>query len=49
MHHLASNGFRGVTWDRRAFGRFGQPWTGYGYDTLAADLATLNETLGLRD
>ncbi|MBR8223475.1 alpha/beta fold hydrolase [Burkholderia ambifaria] len=49
MHHLASNGFRGIAYDRRGFGRSGQPWTGYDYDTLADDLATLIETLRLRD
>ena len=49
MHHLASNGLRCIAYDRRGFGRSGQPWTGYDYDTLADDLATLIDTLGLRD
>jgi pimeloyl-ACP methyl ester carboxylesterase len=49
MHHLASNGFRCIAYDRRGFGRSDQPWTGYDYDTLSDDLATLIETLDLRD
>ncbi|AOJ77918.1 alpha/beta fold hydrolase [Burkholderia ubonensis] len=49
MHHLASRGLRCIAYDRRGFGRSGQPWHGYDYDTLADDLATLIETLDLRD
>lgn len=49
MHHLASRGLRGIAYDRRGFGRSGQPWSGYDYDTLADDLATLLETLDLHD
>lgn len=42
---LAEAGFRAIAYDRRGFGRSGQPWTGYEYDTLADDLAdVLNET-----
>jgi pimeloyl-ACP methyl ester carboxylesterase len=42
---LASAGFRVIAYDRRGFGRSSQPWTGYDYDTLADDLATvLQET-----
>ncbi len=47
--HLAQNGFRVVTYDRRGFGRSGQPWSGYDYDTLSDDLAALIEKLDLRD
>ncbi len=45
--HLASHGFRVITYDRRGFGRSAQPWTGYDYDTLAGDLNTLLEKLDL--
>jgi pimeloyl-ACP methyl ester carboxylesterase len=46
---LAQHGLRVVTYDRRGFGRSGQPWTGYDYDTLAADLASIIEKLELQD
>ena len=46
---LAENGYRVIAYDRRGFGRSGWPFTGYDYDTLAADLATILETLDLRD
>lgn len=36
---LAEAGFRVIAYDRRGFGRSGQPWNGYDYDTLADDLA----------
>ena len=45
---LADNGFRVVSYDRRGFGRSGQPWSGYDYDTFTADLHTLIESLDLR-
>ena len=45
---LAENGLRVITYDRRGFGRSGQPWQGYDYDTMAADLHALIETLDLR-
>jgi pimeloyl-ACP methyl ester carboxylesterase len=35
--------------DRRGFGRSAQPWGGYDYDTFADDLATLFQTLDLKD
>ena len=42
---LADAGFRAIAYDRRGFGRSGQPWDGYDYDTLADDLAdVLKET-----
>jgi pimeloyl-ACP methyl ester carboxylesterase len=46
---LAQHGFRVITYDRRGFGRSGQPWSGYDYDTLAADLASVIEKLELRE
>ncbi|MFC0410184.1 alpha/beta fold hydrolase [Roseomonas elaeocarpi] len=46
---LAGEGLRVVTYDRRGFGRSGQPWEGYDYDTLADDLAAILEALDLRE
>ncbi|MFF5157760.1 alpha/beta fold hydrolase [Streptomyces sp. NPDC000348] len=46
---LLEAGYRVITYDRRGFGRSGRPTTGYDYDTFAADLNTLLETLDLRD
>ena len=36
---IAAAGMRAIAYDRRGFGRSGQPWSGYDYDTLATDLA----------
>jgi len=49
MFFLASHGFRCVAFDRRGFGRSGQSWDGNNYDTFADDLATLIETLDLKE
>lgn len=46
---LVSAGHRVVTYDRRGFGNSSQPWTGYDYDTFAADLDALLTQLDLRD
>ena len=46
---LLEAGNRVITYDRRGFGRSSQPATGYDYDTFAADLRTLLETLDLRE
>jgi len=46
---LIDDGRRVITYDRRGFGKSSQPATGYDYDTFAADLQTLLETLDLRD
>lgn len=46
---LLDAGYRVVTYDRRGFGKSSQPSTGYDYDTFAADLNTVVETLDLRD
>ena len=43
---LADAGFRVIAYDRRGFGRSGQPWSGYDYDTLADDLADVLEAAG---
>jgi non-heme chloroperoxidase len=46
---LAEHGLRVIDYDRRGFGRSGQPWSGYDYDTLASDLNKLMEELDLKD
>lgn len=46
---LLAAGYRVVTYDRRGFGRSSKVGTGYDYDTFAADLNTLLETLDLRE
>src|SRR5512133_3567377 len=46
---LLAAGHRVITYDRRGFGNSSQPTTGYDYDTFAADLNTLLDTLDLRD
>ncbi len=46
---LLEDGRRVINYDRRGFGRSSQPTTGYNYDTFAADLRVLLDTLDLRD
>ncbi len=46
---LLDAGHRVITYDRRGFGRSSKPTTGYDYDTFAADLAQVLNTLDLRD
>ncbi|HVF27196.1 MAG TPA: alpha/beta hydrolase [Pyrinomonadaceae bacterium] len=46
---IAGAGFRTIAYDRRGFGRSGQPWDGYDYDTLADDLAAVVEETGATD
>jgi len=46
---LIGAGYRVIAYDRRGFGSSSQPWDGYDYDTLAADLNTLMEELDLRE
>jgi non-heme chloroperoxidase len=46
---LMAAGYRVITFDRRGFGRSSRPATGYDFDSLASDLATLIETLDLKD
>ncbi|MCA1981515.1 alpha/beta fold hydrolase [Nocardioides nematodiphilus] len=46
---LIAAGFRVITYDRRGFGGSSKVGTGYDYDTFAADLNALLETLDLRD
>jgi pimeloyl-ACP methyl ester carboxylesterase len=46
---LVAAGFRVITYDRRGFGWSTQTWSGYDYDTFAADLDGLLRHLDLRD
>ena len=46
---MAEAGYRAITYDRRGFGRSGQPWSGYDYDTLADDLAAVVRYTGAAD
>lgn len=46
---LVAAGYRVITYDRRGFGGSSKAGTGYDYDTFAADLNTVLETLDLRD
>ena len=49
MYHLAANGCRVIAHDRRGHGRSSQPWDGNDMDHYADDLATVINTLDLRD
>lgn len=44
---LIGAGYRVITYDRRGFGQSSQPWSGYDYDTFAADLHALLTQLDL--
>lgn len=46
---LIAAGHRVITYDRRGFGASSQPWSGYEYDTFAADLDALLTHLNLHD
>ncbi|KIH99098.1 bromoperoxidase [Streptomonospora alba] len=46
---LIAAGYRVITYDRRGFGGSSKVGTGYDYDTFAADLNTVLETLDLTD
>ena len=46
---LLAQGYRVITYDRRGFGGSSKVNAGYDYDTFAADLNTVLETLDLRD
>src|ERR1035441_9919931 len=49
MLFLASNGYRCIAHDRRGHGRSSQPWNGNEMNTYADDLATLLDTLDLKN
>jgi non-heme chloroperoxidase len=46
---LLAAGYRVITYDRRGFGQSSKVGSGYDYDTFAADLNALLETLDLRE
>jgi len=46
---LLDAGYRVIAYDRRGFGLSSKPTVGYDYDTFAADLNTVIETLDLND
>ena len=46
---IAGAGYRAIAYDRRGFGRSSQPWSGYDYDTLTDDLATVIKQTGAQD
>jgi non-heme chloroperoxidase len=46
---LLDAGFRVITYDRRGFGKSSKPTKGYDYDTFAADLKAILETLDLNN
>ena len=46
---LVDAGYRVITYDRRGFGQSSQPWEGYDYDTFAADLKTVLDSLDLHE
>jgi pimeloyl-ACP methyl ester carboxylesterase len=45
---LVSAGYRVITYDRRGFGRSTQTWSGYDYNTFAADLDGLLQHLDVK-
>ena len=49
MLFLASKGYRCIAHDRRGHGRSSQPWNGNDMNTYADDLATLMDTLNLKN
>lgn len=46
---LVEAGYRVINYDRRGFGRSGQPWSGYNWDTYADDLADVMQATGATD
>ena len=49
MPALIAAGYRVISYDRRGFGQSSQPWSGYDYDTFAADLHGLMNHLDLKE
>jgi len=46
---LLEAGYRVITYDRRGFGKSSKPTAGYDYDTFAADLKVLLDTVDVND
>ena len=49
LAELPLHGKRVIAYDRRGFGYSSQPWDGYDYDTLAADLKAVLDELDLQN
>jgi non-heme chloroperoxidase len=49
LAELPLHGKRVIAYDRRGFGHSSQPWDGYDYDTLAADLKAILDELDLQN
>ncbi|MCK8490527.1 MULTISPECIES: alpha/beta fold hydrolase [Spirosoma] len=49
LAELPAHGMRVIAYDRRGFGKSTQTWDGYDYDTLAADLKAVLDTLDLQN
>lgn len=46
---IAGAGHRAISYDRRGFGRSSQPWSGYDFDVLSDDLASVIHQTGARN
>ncbi len=49
INAITAAGYRCIAYDRRGFGESDKPWSGYDYDTLAADLDALLRKLDLHE
>lgn len=49
FNELPKYGMRCIAYDRRGFGKSDKPWESYDYDTLAADLKAVLDTLDLKE
>ncbi|RZM02539.1 MAG: alpha/beta hydrolase [Pedobacter sp.] len=49
LTYFAAKGYRVIAYDRRGFGESFKPWESYDYNTLAADLKLVLDTLDLKD
>jgi len=49
LTYFAAKGYRVISYDRRGFGQSSKPWEAYDYNTLAADLKLVLDTLDLKD
>ncbi|RYC71523.1 MULTISPECIES: alpha/beta fold hydrolase [Spirosoma] len=49
LAELPKHNLRVIAYDRRGFGKSSQTWTGYDYDTLAADLKAVLDELDLQN
>lgn len=49
MNELPKHGYRFIGIDLRGYGKSDKPWSGYDYDTMAADVNAVVEQLDLKD